>query len=160
MSTPASIKGHPVHPMLIALPMGLWIFALVCDVIRAAGGGPVLATVALYSIAGGIAGALVAAVPGFIDFLTIHEADMKRIAILHMSVNLGAVALFAVNLWTRFHVAGDSSIPLVLSIAGVLLIGLGGWWGGEMVYVKGMAVQTGDHTAQTKKPQGGLRRTE
>jgi hypothetical protein len=31
-----------------------------------------------------------------------------------------------------------------------LLIGLGGWWGGEMVYVKGMAVETGDHTAQTK----------
>jgi uncharacterized membrane protein len=66
-------------------------FALVCDVIRAAGGGPVWATVALHSIAGGIAGALVAAIPGLIDFLSIDEADMKRIAILHMLVNLGAV---------------------------------------------------------------------
>jgi hypothetical protein len=33
MSTPASIKGHPIHPMLVALPVGLWILALVCDVL-------------------------------------------------------------------------------------------------------------------------------
>jgi uncharacterized membrane protein len=148
MSSPASIKGHPVHPMLIALPMGLWIFALVCDVVRALGGSSAWAIVALYSIAGGIAGALLAALPGFIDFLSINEAGTKRIAILHMSVNLGAVAVFAVNLWTRFRVAGDSSLPLVLSVAGVLLVGLGGWWGGEMVYVKGMAVEPAEHRAQ------------
>jgi uncharacterized membrane protein len=157
MSSPASIKGHPVHPMLIALPMGLWIFGLVCDIIRSAGGAPAWATVALYAISGGIAGALLAAIPGFIDFLSIVEADMKRIAILHMSVNLAAVAVFALNLWARFHVADDSPIPLVLSVAGVLLIGLGGWWGGEMVYVKGMAVEPADHPAQTKQMQGRLR---
>ena len=38
MASPASINKHPVYPMLVALPIGLWIFVLVCNVVRAAGG--------------------------------------------------------------------------------------------------------------------------
>jgi uncharacterized membrane protein len=34
MSSPASIGKHPVHPMLVAFPIGLWVFALICDVVR------------------------------------------------------------------------------------------------------------------------------
>ena len=33
MRTPASINGHPVHPMLVTIPIGLWIFSLAADVI-------------------------------------------------------------------------------------------------------------------------------
>ena len=31
MRTPASIAGHPIHPMLVPIPIGLWIFSFVCD---------------------------------------------------------------------------------------------------------------------------------
>jgi uncharacterized membrane protein len=64
MASPASIKKHPVHPMLVAFPIGLWVFALVCDLVRAAGGNSVWQAVALYCIGGGIVGALVAAIRG------------------------------------------------------------------------------------------------
>jgi len=37
MRTPASILKHPIHPMLIVFPIGLWIFSLTCDLIRLAG---------------------------------------------------------------------------------------------------------------------------
>jgi len=141
MSSPASIKKHPLHPMLVALPIGLWSFALVCDVVHAAGGNAVWQTVATYCVAGAIVGALLAAVPGLIDYFSIDEAEMKRIANLHLAVNLGAVAIFGINLWLRFHVSEDSHLPLMLSVVGILAIGLGGWLGGEMVYVKGMAVE-------------------
>jgi uncharacterized membrane protein len=41
MSSPASFKGHPVHPILVALPIGLWIFSLISDVIfKMSWGGP------------------------------------------------------------------------------------------------------------------------
>jgi uncharacterized membrane protein len=141
MASPASIKKHPIHPMLVALPIGLWIFALVCDVVRAAGGAANWGTVATYCIVAGIVGALLAAVPGLIDYFSIDEAEMKRIATLHLAVNLGAVVIFAINLWLRFRLPMASNMPLALSIIGVLAIGLGGWLGGEMVYVKGMAVE-------------------
>lgn len=33
MATRASIAGHPIHPMLVTLPIGLWVFSLVSDII-------------------------------------------------------------------------------------------------------------------------------
>src|SRR2546423_14758895 len=141
MSSPASIEKHPIHPMLVAFPIGLWVFALVCDIVRLFGGAPVWSSVALYAVGGGIVGALLAAVPGFIDYLSIDEAEMKRIGTYHLLLNLGAVVLFGINLWLRFRLPENSRIPLLLSIIGVIGIAVSGWLGGEMVYVKGMAVQ-------------------
>ena len=88
MASPASVKKHPLHPMLVALPIGLWVFALVCDIIAAAGGTSIWSTVALYCVAGGIVGAGTAAVLGLIDYFSIGEAAMRRIANLHLIVNL------------------------------------------------------------------------
>jgi len=139
--------------MLVALPIGLWIFALVCDGVFVAGGGEPWNTVALYCVAGGIAGALLAAVPGFIDYLSIGEAEMKRIGTYHLLLNLGAVVLFAINLWSRFRLPETSRIPLLLSILGVVGLGISGWLGGEMVYVKGMAVEAVDELAKKVQEQ-------
>src|SRR6266567_331534 len=116
MSSPASLKNHPIHPMLVALPIGLWIFALICDVVFATGGAAIWNTVALYCVAAGIVGALLAAIPGFIDYLSIDEAAMKRIGTYHLLLNLGAVVLFGINLWLRFRLPENSRIPLLLSI--------------------------------------------
>jgi uncharacterized membrane protein len=141
MSSPASIAKHPIHPMLVALPIGLWVFALVCDVVRLAGGAEVWSTVALYSTAGGIVGAILAAIPGFIDYLSIDEAEMKRIATYHLLLNLGSLVIFGLSFWLRLRVDAESKMPFLLSLLGVSLIGGGGWLGGKMVYVKGMAVE-------------------
>ena len=56
MASPASIKKRPVHPMLVGFPIGLWGFALVCDVVHAVSGTAIWQTVATYSVAGGIVG--------------------------------------------------------------------------------------------------------
>lgn len=151
MSSPASIKNHPIHPILVAFPLGLWGFALICDIVRVSGGGATWSMVALYSIASGIVGALLAAIPGFIDYLSIDEAEMKRIATTHLLLGLGAAVIFAVNFWLRFRVPENSKLPLLLSILGVVVIGFGGWLGGEMVYVKGMAVKAVEDLARKQE---------
>jgi uncharacterized membrane protein len=143
--------------MLVAFPMGLWVFALVCDVVRATGGDIVWQTVARYCIAGGIVGALIAAVPGLIDYFSIDEAAMKRIANLHLVVNLGAVVIFAINMWLRFRLPDNRYLPMGMSIIGVLAIGVGGWLGGEMVYVKGMAVEAVEKLAKKVEKSSGRR---
>jgi uncharacterized membrane protein len=143
--------------MLVAFPVGLLVFALICDLMRAAGGNSVWQTVAIYCIAGGIVGALVAAVPGLIDYFSIDEAAMKRIANLHLATNLGAVVIFGIDLWLRFRLPAESYLPLGLSVLGVLAIGFGGWLGGEMVYVKGMAVEAVEKLAKKVEKSSGRR---
>jgi uncharacterized membrane protein len=148
MASPASIAKHPIHSMLVAFPIGLWGFALVCDMVRLSGEGEIWSTLAFYSIAGGLVGAVLAVIPGFIDYLAIDEPALKRIANFHLSLGLSSAVLFALNLWLRSRVHEGSAIPFLLSIAGVLGVGLGGWLGGEMVYVKGMGVEALDRMAR------------
>jgi uncharacterized membrane protein len=158
MASPASVKKHPLHPMLVGFPIGLWVFALVCDVVAAGGAAGPWPTVALYSIAGGIVGAILAAVPGLIDYFSIDEPAMKRIATFHLLVNVGALLVFALNLWSRLALPPTSLAPLILSIIGVVGVGVGGWLGGEMVYVKGMAVEAVEKLAKKVEEQPRLRR--
>ena len=148
MRTPASISKHPIHPMLIVFPIGLWVFSLACDLIRLAGAsGDAWITVAYYSMVGGFIGALCAAVPGLIDLIYYKggAAPVKKIALTHMTINLIVVALYAINIWLR---AGEPSIkvasmsiPVLLSILGVALLCVSGWLGGQMVHVYGVGVE-------------------
>jgi len=137
--TPASFKGHPIHAILVPLPIGLWIFALVCDVLARAVGGPEWPTVAFYAIGGGVLGALLAAIPGLIDLISLPPGPTRRTGIAHMSINLAAVAVFAINFGMRWGTL-DHSGPVLLTALGVALIGVSGWLGGEMVYKGGVGV--------------------
>ncbi len=144
MRTPASIAGHPIHPMLITFPIGLLIFSLVCDLISLGSATPeTWATVAFYTMAGGFIGALAAAVPGFIDLLSLTDARHKKIAITHMSLNLIAVTLYAVNLWLRTNGPNNRGTPLALSIVAVGVLAASGWLGAEMVHKHGVGVDIG-----------------
>jgi uncharacterized membrane protein len=73
-------------------------------------------------------------------------------------VNVCALIVFAINLWCRLVLPKTSDVPLVLSIIGVIGIGIGGWLGGEMVYVKGMAVEAVEELAKKVEEQPRLRR--
>jgi uncharacterized membrane protein len=142
MSAPASFKGHPLHPIIIPLPIGLWIFSIVSDFIFKLGwGSPVWSDIAFYTLAGGIIGALIAALPGFIDLTGLHNPKTKSIAIWHMVINLLAVALYCVNFWLRMHRAPGDNLPILLSVIGIIFIIISGWLGGELVYVRGVAVK-------------------
>ena len=139
MRTPASIAGHPIHPMLVPIPIGLWLFSLVCDVVyRFGGGNPNWEVVAWYTMIGGTVGALLAALPGLLDLLSL-PSHVKRIGIAHMVINLTIVVLYAINAWLRRDGVSDGDIWL--SVLSVALLGVSGWLGGHMVYVHRVAVE-------------------
>lgn len=151
MATPASIYKHPIHPMLVPFPIALWIFSLVCDVIHMLGfGGAVWKDMALYTMIGGLCGALLAAIPGYIDYRSITDPTVKRVGLWHMVINLCIVALFGLNILLRM-VWEAESIPVILSLIGVALLGLSGWLGGELVYVHGVAVEPQEGTRTSKR---------
>ena len=142
MASPASIARHPIHPALVPVPIGLWIFSLVCDAVYAFISSDVVwDRMAFYTMLGGVAGALLAAVPGFIDFLSLTDPKVKRVALAHLLLNLTIVALYAVNLWLRTTTPPGARTPIALSVVGVLLLAVAGWLGGELVFRHGVAVE-------------------
>lgn len=140
MKTPASIAKHPIHPMLVPIPIGLWIFSFVCDLLFVFGSGASLwFTLGYWTMIGGVVGALIAAIPGVIDMLSLR-GGVKKLALVHMALNITAVLIYAVNIGMRISGTAVAGLPLAFSIAGVILLGISGWLGGHMVYVHRVAV--------------------
>jgi len=137
MRSRASIKGHPIHPALIPFPFAFLLGAFAFDAAGMLLDRPGLWTTATYLALAGIGAALVAAIPGFIDyFFTVPpNSSGKRRATKHMLLNLSAVALFAV----AWAVKGDAAarpelLHLLLEAAGAGLLTIGGWMGGTLAF--------------------------
>jgi uncharacterized membrane protein len=145
MRTPASIKHHPIHPMLIALPIGLWVFSFVCDIAARVNIGAIdWSKTAWVTMVGGTVGALLAAIPGLIDFISIKDPRTKRIGWVHMALNLAAVAVYAANVCVRDGGQRQGALPFGLSLLGLALIAVSGWYGAEMIYEHNVGVRE-DH---------------
>ena len=144
MRTPASIARHPIHPMLVPIPIGLWIFSFVADLFYVGGStNTAWPTVAFYCMGGGIVGALAAALPGLVDLLSLPPGP-RATAIKHMSINLTVVVLYVINFWMRYENPASPGKLVWLSLIALGLLVISGWLGGKMVYEYGVAVDTPD----------------
>jgi len=131
--------GHPLHPALVSLPIGLLTFSLAADLVRWLGGGSIWRDLAFYTLGAGILSAVIAAVPGFIDFMTITDARVRDIAVAHMATMLVVLGVFAFSFWLRW-IGTTGALPVGVSALGVALLGIGAWVGGEMVFVHGQGM--------------------
>jgi uncharacterized membrane protein len=132
----AKILGHPIHPMLIVFPLGLLVTSFFFDVLALALHSGEFALVAFWMIAAGVAGGLVAAVFGLIDWLAIaDDTREKRIGMWHGGLNVMMVGLFAAGWFLRRPLPSFPPLAaVVLSGIAVALALVGGWLGGELVY--------------------------
>lgn len=143
MTTKASIAGHPIHPMLIPFPIGLWVTSFAVDVLFYFLRHPTLLVISKFMIAAGCIGAIAAAVPGIIDWLTIKNGDARKVANWHARLNIAALVLFAISFFLRLGsyselVGHKLTIPFLLSLIGVILISISGWLGGELTFRYGI----------------------
>lgn len=141
MRTPASIAGHPIHPMLVPIAIGCWVFSVASDIVCAVtGAAQPWNTLAYYTMIGGIVGALAAAIPGLVDLISLPPGPARRAGVMHMLINLTVVALFIGNAWMRRGAPQDLETPMILSIVAILMLLVSGWLGGKMVFEHGVGV--------------------
>ena len=151
MRTPANIAGHPIHPMLVTIPIGLWVFSLVADLVALrSANAATWSTVALYAMVGGVIGALAAALPGLVDLLSLKDKAIKKTALIHMTLNLTIVVLYVINAWTRIQGSVAPNVSLWLSVLAIAMLLVSGWLGGKMVYLAGVGVDTEQAVATTR----------
>jgi uncharacterized membrane protein len=139
--------GHPLHPLLVTIPIGAWVCSVILDIASKTSNDPnPYVQSARWLIGIGIVGALVAAVFGLMDLATIPEGTpAKRTGFTHMTLNLLITAAFIVSWFIRgdggIEADGSTSTELlILSIVALLVLTVSGFLGGMMTYRFGVRV--------------------
>jgi uncharacterized membrane protein len=137
--------GHPVHPILVTVPIGAWVASLVFDLASRLVDDPgFLTRGSLWLIGLGVVGALVAALVGFLDLLAIPVGTpVFRTGLVHAGLNLVVTAGYLGGfLWRRtsdlFTSVGWG--PLVLSGACLIALAVSGYLGGALAFRYGVRV--------------------
>ncbi len=139
--------GHPLHPVLVGIPIGAWTSAVILDLIEEVTGSRKLNAGADAAIAVGIAGAVASAATGLTDWKDLQGAP-RRTGIVHGIFNVVGLALFAASLAQRRR--GSRASGRALAVAGLAVTGFTGWLGGHLVYRDKVGV---DHSAVIDPPR-------
>jgi uncharacterized membrane protein/nitrite reductase/ring-hydroxylating ferredoxin subunit len=135
MKSKASITSHPIHPLLIPFPIAFFIGTLVFDVLSVIYNNASFWQTGKYLEIGGVVMALVAAVPGIIDYIYTVPPDSsaKKRGAKHGILNTLVVILFITAYMLKRGDNGTSLI-IVLEAVGSVLLGVSGWLGGTLSY--------------------------
>jgi len=143
MYSKVKVAGHPIHPMLIAFPVAFYVGTFVSFLIYQSGGDPFWYRAGYVANVAGVIMALVAAVPGFIDWYAgiPRNTAPKRDGAIHAALNVAALLLFAINLWVTASAWPEwesqppesAAAPLVIALLGVLCTAAAGWFGWRLV---------------------------
>ena len=129
--------GHPIHPALSDLPIGLWTGVMVLDVAgRDPAPGRGLDAAGVLSAAG-ILASVATAVTGLSDWTVSNDED-RRIGLFHGLLNTVALGLQGVSLGSRM--AGHRSTARALAAASFTVTAGAGYLGGHLVFTKGVMV--------------------
>lgn len=142
MRSKASIKSHPIHPILISFPIAFLTGTFIADVVAFFTDYDQLWQLAYYLEIAGVVMGVIAAIPGFIDFLyTVPpRSSAKKRGVKHALLNTTQLILFFIA-WLARSNDNPNYIPvLILELAGVIIIGIAGWLGSTLIYRNQIAV--------------------
>jgi nitrite reductase/ring-hydroxylating ferredoxin subunit/uncharacterized membrane protein len=129
--------GHPLHPALSDLPIGLWAGVMVLDATDRDPAPRRGMDAAGMLSAAGIVAAGATALTGLSDWTVSNEED-RRAGLLHGLLNTVALGLQGASLGTR--VAGHRGTARALGAAGFTVTAAAGYLGGHLVFTKGVMV--------------------
>lgn len=163
MTMLAGKYGHPLHPMLVTVPIGAWMASLVFDAASRTVSRPgFLAQGSEWLIGVGLIGALAAAAAGLLDFYVIPtKTRVYRIVVTHMSLNLVVIVAFGFDFFWRYsqyHHPGPVPLAqLALSAAGIVFLAVSGYLGGKLAYRYGVRVADEQTQAEGYAGRAGRR---
>ena len=144
--------GHPLHPLLVHLPIGLFTLSFLFDLAnRLVEPERWLVQAAFYTLVLGLLSGVVASLFGVIDWADIRaDHPGKKTANTHILLNLFMLGLYFLSAWLRLGALDNNQVPLVplaLSFVALAVLFLSGYLGGRLVYDDGIGV--GRHRRRT-----------
>lgn len=128
--------GHPAHPLMVQLPIGAWMSAVLLDFV------PGAQRSAHLLVNAGLAMAVPAVLTGAADLARLHERH-QRVGVVHAASNNVGVLLFGASSWARAR--GRHGWGRALAGAGFGLVGLGGMLGGHISYYRAAGANRADY---------------
>jgi uncharacterized membrane protein len=155
MLTKVRIAGHPIHPMLVAFPVALYVATAAALIVFGGTHDPFWYRAAFWTNLSGVVMAAVAAIPGSIDLFGLPRRSRARVTgYIHALFNVTALGLFVISvIIIGFNLYGGRANvafvgPLVLSLFGCLATVCAGWFGWRMVQTHHVGVKPTTHAAQ------------
>ncbi len=150
--------------MVVGYPIALYTSALLCDVLYLALGDAFWFRVAFWAIVFGLVTHVAAAVTGFPDFLAVarggpDQKEARRAATSHLVFGLGLLVVQGLNLGVRnagvIPTTGSIGLPVAVNVIAVAVLGIQGWYGGELVYRHRVGVPVTDSAESQGKHHKG-----
>lgn len=161
MKSRANINGHPIHPMLIPFPVAFFTGTLIFDILAIVNNNSNFWNIGGWLIIVGIIGAVLAAIPGLIDYFGTVPPDSsaKKRATKHGLTNITMLILFCIAAYYRRSENASSTVVLALEGVGFILMSIAGWMGATLVYRNQIGVDpryahAGKWKEETIKPSG------
>ena len=132
----AALAGHPIHPALVPVPIGLIVGTALSDFAHALTGERFFARASRFLLAAGILSGLTAALPGIVDFSTIRAARSST-GVAHATGNVTIIALSILSLVLRSTDGNRGRVPgpaRALSLVAAAMLAVTGWLGGELTF--------------------------
>lgn len=132
----ARIAGHPIHPMLVPVPIVCFVGTLITDIVYAATAQMQWANMSAWLLVAGLVVSIFVVIAGLTDFLGERRIRALRHAWIHAVGNALALIISIFNLFIHSRDAYTSVVPtgLILSAVVVVILVVTGWNGWEMVY--------------------------
>ncbi len=140
---------HPLHPMFMHVPIALLSASVVFDLAAEKWNPEKLCIASLYTLLLGMAGALIVVITGVMAEESVEQSGAPKqvLDILEIHEGLGVTTfwIFAGLLGVRAVMWLDwikerRRITLALSLAGVAVLFVAGYFGGSLVYEFGVGV--------------------
>lgn len=135
MRSKASIKGHPIHPLLVAFPIAFFTGTVVMDLLSLLLSDTSYAHAAVYIQTGGLISSISAAIAGLIDYYYTIPPDStaQQRATKHGLLNSIVVLIFSAVLALKFKSNIDFIYLVMAEAIGLILMMIAGWLGGTLV---------------------------
>ena len=134
--------GHPLHPVLTAIPVGAWTVALALDALEGMSGRKECGSAADLAIGVGLLGAVGSAVTGITDWSE-TDGSARRVGLLHGLLNIAATTLYTTSFVMRKRKRSRQS-GIAMSMLGYAVASTAAYLGGHLVFGEQIGV---DHTA-------------
>ncbi|MGQ0826979.1 MAG: DUF2231 domain-containing protein [Bacteroidota bacterium] len=159
MFSKIKIAGHPLHAMLVPFPVAFYTATMVCFISYSNCLDPFWFKVAVKANCAGVITAVIAALPGFIDWLFIpKERRAKKVGLMHMLCNVVALLLFAINLYLQAPKLNEplpeESPAILLTVLGFVLTLVAGFLGWSLVQKHHVGVLLTPEQQQIDPPDG------